>query len=96
MMVKYEAMFILQPNLNEEQKKELQNQLGEAITKNNGEIVNASVWSQEKKLSYPIKKFQEGVYYLIIFRADPGAIQKLKQIYKLNENIIRLLLTKSS
>ena len=94
-MVKYEVMFILRPNLNEEQKKELYAQLGEAITKNNGEIVNANVWSQEKKLSYPIKKFHEGIYYLIIFRADPGAIQKLKQIYKLNENIIRLLLTKS-
>ena len=94
-MPKYEAMFILQPNLNEERKKELYAQLDEAITKNNGEIVNANVWSQAKKLSYPIKKFQEGIYYLIIFKADPGAIQKLKQIYKLNENIIRLLLTKS-
>lgn len=94
-MVKYEAMLILRPNLNEEQKKELHNQLGEAITKNNGQIINANVWSQEKKLSYPIKKFQEGTYYLTIFKADPGAIQKIKQIYKLNEHIIRFLLTKS-
>lgn len=93
-MNNYEAMFILNPNLSEEQKKELSAQLNEAITKNQGEVISSSEWSEKRKLSYPIKKFHEGIYYLITFKINPNAIVKLKQILKLNENIIRLLITK--
>lgn len=95
MMAKYEAMFVLQPNVNEEQKKELYAQIGETITKHEGKLINAGVWSEKRKLSYPIKKFIEGIYYLISFELDPGIILKIKQIYQLNENIIRLLITRS-
>ena len=93
-MVDYEAMFIVNPNLNEEQKKELYAQLKDAVTKEQGEILSSNVWSEKRKLIYPIKKFQEAVYYLMNFKIAPGAILKLRQAYKLNENIIRILLTK--
>ena len=93
-MVDYEAMFILNPNLSEEQKKELYAQLKDAVTKEQGEIVSAGVWSEKRKLIYPIKKFQEGIYYLVDFKIAPGAILKLRQAYKVNENIIRILFAK--
>ena len=93
-MANYEAMFIVNPNVNEEQKKEITAHLNDAILKNQGEVVSAAVWSEKRKLSYPIKKFQEGIYYLINFKAEPSSILKLKQLYKLNESIIRLLITR--
>lgn len=93
-MANYEAMFIVNPNVNEEQKKEITAHLNDAILKNQGEVVSAAVWSEKRKLAYPIKKFHEGIYYLINFKAEPGSILKLKQVYKLNESIIRLLITR--
>lgn len=93
-MNSYEAMFIVNPNLNEEQKKDAFNQLNDAILKNQGEVINSAVWSEKRKLCYPIKKFQEGIYYLVNFKVDPSAITKIKQVYKLNENIVRMLLLK--
>ncbi|MEK6567489.1 MAG: 30S ribosomal protein S6 [Candidatus Omnitrophota bacterium] len=93
MINNYEAMFILQPNLSETQGKEAFAQLDEAIIKNEGQIVTSGIWSEKRKLGYPIRKFQEGLYYLITFKAKSSAILKLRQIYKLNENILRILIT---
>jgi small subunit ribosomal protein S6 len=93
-MANYEAMFIVNSNVNEEQKKEITAHLNDAILKNQGEVVSAAVWSEKRKFAYPIKKFQEGIYYLINFKAEPSSILKLKQGYKLNESIIRLLITR--
>ena len=96
MINNYEAMFILQPNLNEAQGKEAFAQLGEAITKNEGQLVTSGTWSEKRKLGYPIKKFQEGIYYLITFKAEASVILKLRQIYKLNESILRILITRTA
>ncbi len=93
-MADYEAMFIVQPNLNEQEKKDLLGQLGDSIVKNGGEIASSGVWSEKRRLSYPIKKFQEGIYYLISFKAASGAVSKLSQAYKLNENVIRTLIVR--
>ncbi|MDD5246526.1 MAG: 30S ribosomal protein S6 [Candidatus Omnitrophica bacterium] len=92
-MKKYEAMFILKPDLGEEAKKTLYNQISEQITKNSGSIIQADVWAEKRKLFFPIKKCLEGLYYLANFNAPPEAISKLKQAYKINEDILRVLIT---
>jgi len=93
-MNNYEAMFILRPDLAEEEKKALFNQLAEAISKNNGSVSNVSVWAERRKLIFPIRKHHEGLYYLMNFAAPPAAIQEARQAYKLNENILRVLITR--
>lgn len=95
MVNNYEAMFILQPNLNEAQSKEAFAQLDEAIIKNEGQVVTSGIWSEKRKLGYPIKKFREGIYYFVTLKAKASVILKLKQMYKLNENILRILIIKS-
>lgn len=93
-MRKYEAMFIIKPDLSEEEKKTLFNQLNEAVTKTNGSVSQASIWAEKRKLYFPIRKYREGTYYLMNFSFDPQNITKLKHAYKLNENILRVLITK--
>ena len=92
-MKKYEAMFILKPDLNEEAKKTLFNQLGEAITKNGGSVTQASVWTEKKKLYFPLKKQHEGLYYLVNFSSPTEAVVKINHAYKLNEDVLRVLIT---
>lgn len=93
-MGNYEAMFIVHPELNEAKRKELFGQLNDTVTKNEGQIVSADIWSDKRKLSFVIKKFQEGIYYVINFKAPEASIAKLNQVYKLNENIIRMMITR--
>jgi small subunit ribosomal protein S6 len=93
-MKKYEAMFIIKPDLSEDEKKALFSQIDDAVVKNNGKVLQANVWSERKKLIFPIKKQHEGIYYLINFNAPPEADVKIRQAYKLNESILRVLITK--
>lgn len=93
-MKKYEAMIIVRPDLSEEDKKNLFEQIGETVTKNNGNVSDGSVWSERRKLFFPIKKQHEGIYYLLNFTAQPQSITKINHVYELNENILRVLFTR--
>ncbi|MDD5654766.1 MAG: 30S ribosomal protein S6 [Candidatus Omnitrophica bacterium] len=92
-MKKYEAMVIVKPDLNDDEKKNLFNQINDAITKLNGKIVSSAVWSEKRKFFFTIKKYKEGVYYLVNFTMDPASVNKVSTAYKLNENILRVLIT---
>ena len=93
-MKKYEAMFILRPDLSEDQRKVLFSQINDTIVKNNGEVTQANIWSEKKKLAFVIRKYREGVYYLINFSVAPEAITKINYAFKLNEDILRVLVIK--
>lgn len=95
-MAKYEVMIITKPDLKEEEKDLIAKQSQEIITKNGGQVINQHIWLAKSHLTFPIKKQKEGTYYLIQFSISPEAIQKLKQVYKLNESILRFLFTKLS
>jgi small subunit ribosomal protein S6 len=94
-MNKYEAMFIVKPDLSEEDAKALYTQIKDIVVKQGGTVSSADVWSERRKLTFTIKKQQEGVYYLVKFSAPSDAFAKLKYAYGLNEAILRVLITKS-
>jgi len=91
-MNKYEAMFIVKPDLSEEDKKTLFGQIQETIVKNEGKVLTADIWSEKRKLTFTLKKNQEGVYYLVNFNLPTEAITKIKYTFKLNENILRVMI----
>lgn len=93
-MRKYEAMFIIKPDLSEDDKKILFAQINDTVTKNKGNVLQGGIWSERRKLYFPLKKYREGIYYLMNFSIpDPIAIAQIRQTYKLNENILRVLIT---
>ena len=93
-MNKYEALIIVKPDLAEEERKTLFTQIDEAITKHRGAISQSGLWAEKKKLFFPIKKYTEGVYYLANFTLPPLAVKDIRHTYTLNENILRVLITK--
>ncbi len=93
-MNKYEAMFIIKPDLSEADRKVLLAQINDSVIKNSGTVTQASIWSEKRKLCFPIKKYREGVYYLANFSVTGEMIAKMENGYKLNENILRVLITK--
>jgi small subunit ribosomal protein S6 len=93
-MKKYEALLIIKPTLSEEERENLFTQVQEAVTKNSGSVLSAAVWAEKKKFYFPIKKFTEGLYYLLNFSAEPLSIKDIKHTYNLNEGILRVLITR--
>ncbi len=91
-MNKYEVMFIIKPDLGEDDRKALFNQISECIVKNEGQVTNASIWAERKKLFFPLKRYKEGTYYLVNFTAPGSALSKINNIYKMNEGILRNLI----
>jgi small subunit ribosomal protein S6 len=91
-MNQYEGMFLVKGSLDEKNTNSIFDQIREIITKDGGKIISSRVWAEKQKLSFPIKKIQEATYYLVNFNLDPGLIEKIRQAYRLNANILRVLI----
>jgi len=94
-MNKYEAMFLVKPDLSEEDKKALLSQINEVVTKHNGAVSSANIWSEKRKLFFPLKRYREAIYYLVNFTLAPLSVKDINQAYRLNENILRFLITRA-
>jgi small subunit ribosomal protein S6 len=93
-MKNYEAMFLIRPDLSEEERKTAFNQISDAITKHHGTVSQAAILTEKKKLFFPLKKYTEALYYLVSFSISPLAIKDITHAYSLNEFILRLLVSK--
>ena len=90
---KYEGCFLLRADLPEEEiEKEAEN-IEKTLINSGANIVKKENWGR-KTLAYPIKKKQEGVYYLFYFTAPSTIKQSIEENLKLRENILRYLLIK--
>ena len=92
-MNNYDALFIIKPDLKEDDVKNLFKALADGVTKNGGAITKEESWGK-KQLVYPVKKFKEGYYYKLDFTAPADAITKLEESYKLNQDILRTMITR--
>ena len=92
-MRNYEIMYILKSDLDEEARKNVNEELAKIITNNGGKIVNEESWGL-KKLAYPIEKKTTGFYQLVEFEADPTVIAKLEVNYRRDERVLRFLTLK--
>ncbi|MCG8430334.1 MAG: 30S ribosomal protein S6 [Candidatus Omnitrophica bacterium] len=93
-MNQYEALFIMKSNLSEEERKNLFSQVADTVTRQKGTVENGSVWAEKRKLYFPIKKQKEGLYYLMAFSLNPRGVRELEHAYRLNENILRVMISR--
>lgn len=89
-MNKYEAMLVFQPSLTEEQLAVEMSAISEKITKDEGRIEDIQNMGK-KRLAFTIKKQKEGFYQLVNFEAKPSLIKVLKNTFRLNEALLRVL-----
>lgn len=92
-MNNYEGLFIIKPDLKEEEAKNLYKTINDSITKSGGSIKKEEAWGK-RQLAYRVKKFKEGYYYKLDFDTNPAAISKMEASYKLNADILRTMITR--
>lgn len=87
-------MFIINPQLSDEDTEKTINGIQDEIKKNDGQIVHVQSLGKQL-LAYPIKKFRDGYYVLVYFEGAGKLIEKISPRYRINENIIRNLILKN-
>ncbi|HHX77906.1 MAG TPA: 30S ribosomal protein S6 [Firmicutes bacterium] len=92
-MRNYEAMIILQPDLDEENRKVLEDKVKEIVEKIGGEVTEINNWGL-RKLAYEINNFREGYYLLVKFKEEGKSIAELEKILQITEGIIRYLVVR--
>jgi len=88
-MVKYEVMFIVNPELGDEAVKNLVEKF-KGIIEANGTIEEFSEWGK-RPLKYPINDINDGYYALALFSAEPTFPAELERIFKITDGILRYL-----
>lgn len=89
-MKKYELVYIIHPDL-EDTLDKVTDKISEFINKKKGAIIKEDIWGK-RKLAYPIKKNDFGIYVLLNFEADPKDMIELERLLNLSEEVIRHLL----
>jgi len=90
-MKKYEGLFILKPNLSEEENGKLTASVVDVITKNGGKVDGKEDLGT-RDLAYQIKKEKKGRYLLVYFTAETQSITAMERLYKINESILRAII----
>ncbi|MGC9349865.1 MAG: 30S ribosomal protein S6 [Anaerolineae bacterium] len=89
----YELMFIVNPELAEEELDTLLQRVQRYLDDANARVFSFKSWGL-RRLAYIIQGHREGRYYLVHFAADSETINNLDRNLRLIENIIRHLITK--
>lgn len=88
----YETMFIVNPQLSEEDTKAVVEKFTSLIAAN-GEIDSVNEWGK-RRLAYPINDLNEGYYVLVNYKAETSFIAELTRLFNINDNIMRAMTTR--
>ena len=84
----YESVIILDPNLNEEDQQGLITKMEQLYQSNGGKVVNQASWGR-RKLAYPVKKRDYGIYHLFYLDETPPALKAMETQFRFEDNIIK-------
>lgn len=92
-MNKYEAMYVIAPELEDEAVKALIEKFSGIIAANGGEVGSVDEWGR-RRLAYPIDYKTEGYYVLITFTGAPELPRELERNFNNDESVIRYLVVR--
>lgn len=94
-MNKYEAMYVITPELEDEAVKGIIEKYTGIITANDGEIEKVDEWGR-RRLAYPINYKTEGYYVLTTFAAASELPRELERNLNNDEGILRFLVVRQN
>ncbi|MFC1807359.1 30S ribosomal protein S6 [Candidatus Omnitrophota bacterium] len=91
-MKNYKGLFLLRPDLEQEELSDLYQKIQDNIKKYKGEVEGVEEWGK-KSLAFKIGKYREGIYYLLSFKMNSLDVVHLNTDIKLNDLIMRAMIT---
>jgi small subunit ribosomal protein S6 len=87
-MRKYESIFILDPDLEDDKALSAVEKIKGIVTQGGGEIIKLEDWGK-RKLAYEIKKKPRGHYFLFHFSGTPALLFELERNYRVMDAVIK-------
>jgi small subunit ribosomal protein S6 len=91
--VYYETIFIVNPDISQENTESITDNFVERVEKAGGRIVKREYWGS-RPLAYSITKRKRGHYVMLVTDGEPQAVETLEQAIRLDERIMRFLTTR--
>jgi len=89
-MLKYETLFVLQPDLPEAQVRETIDRVRRLIEGMNGEVLDMQDWGV-RELAYQIGKHSRGTYVLAQYAAHADVVKELERTFKIADEVLRFI-----
>ena len=89
----YETMYILRPDIAEEEVTKHIEKYNKILEKNGGKVLDSQMRGK-RRLAYPIAKHREGIYVQLSHQGDGQHIAKIEKAMRLSEDVIRYLTIK--
>lgn len=88
----YETMFIVDPQIGEEEIKATVDKFT-ALIAENAEIGEVNEWGK-RRLAYPINDIPEGYYVVVNFKSEPAFPNELERLFGISDKIMRSIVVK--
>jgi small subunit ribosomal protein S6 len=89
----YEMMYILRPDLSEDQVGDAVNKYKDYLNENGAANLEIQV-KGKRRLAYQVGKYLDGIYVQMNYQADGSQIAPLERMMRLSEDTIRYLTLK--
>ena len=87
-MKKYEVMYIIRPNVEEEPRKAVMAELEKTFTVDGSEVLNVKEMGL-RDLAYEVAGEKKGFYVLLNVNATPAAVKEFERLANIKEAVIR-------
>ena len=89
----YETMYILRPDIPEEEVESHVTKYRDILTEAGAEVLDNQMRGK-RRLAYPIAKHKEGIYVQLSHNGDGQQVEVLEKAMRISEDVIRYLTVK--
>jgi len=86
----YEVMFIVRPDMPEEEQERLISTLESQVSAGGGKLANIERMGK-RRLAYVVRKFQEGLYVLLTVEGSGAVVAELERRLRVSEPVIKFI-----
>jgi small subunit ribosomal protein S6 len=86
----YELMFIVRPDMAEEDQDKLISTLETAVTTSGGQVKSVEKMGK-RRLAYTVRRFHDGLYMLLTVEGGGGLIHELERRLRVTEPVIKFI-----
>lgn len=86
----YELMFIVRPDMPEEEQQKLISTLESVVTSSGGSVHKVDVMGK-RRLAYVVRRFHDGIYVLLTVEGSGGLVHELERRLRVTEQVIKFI-----
>ncbi|MBI2841941.1 MAG: 30S ribosomal protein S6 [Armatimonadetes bacterium] len=87
----YETLYIVDPNLTDEQVQAIMDKYRQLVEQTGGEVSSVEKWDK-RRLAYEVAERREGIYVLMYFSGEAKVAWELDRVMRISEDVMRHLI----